>query len=62
MKCPEMYKVIQQNIRRPIVDIDNMVTGEYQVLIETQQFSECYKEQCEAWDSEKNMCRKVGGE
>lgn len=36
MKCPEMYKVIQQNIRRPIVDIDNMVTGEYQVLIETQ--------------------------
>lgn len=20
MKCPEMYKVIQQNIRRPIVD------------------------------------------
>lgn len=62
MKCPEMYKVIQQNIRRPIVDIDNMVTGEYQVLIETQQFSECYKEQCVAWDSEKNMCRKVGGE
>ena len=44
MKCPEMYKVIQQNIRRPIVDIDNIVKGEYQVLIETQQFSECYKE------------------
>ena len=62
MKCPEMYKVIQQNIRRPIVDIDNIVKGEYQVLIETQQFSECYKEQCAAWDGEKNMCRKVGGE
>ena len=43
-------------------DIDNIVKGEYQVLIETQQFSECYKEQCAAWDSEKNMCRKVGGE
>ena len=54
MKCPEMYKVIQQNIR--------IVKGEYQVLIEIQQFSECYKEQCAAWDSEKNMCRKVGGE
>lgn len=62
MKCPEMYKVIQQNIRRPIVNMDNIVTGEYQVLIETQQFNECYKERCAAWDSEKKMCRKVGGE
>lgn len=62
MKCPEMYKVIQQNIRRQIVDIDNIVKGEYQVLIETQQFNECYREQCAAWDSEKKMCRKVGVE
>lgn len=62
MKCPEMYKVVQQNIRRPIVDLDNIVKGEYHVLIETQKFNECYKEQCAAWDKEKKMCRKVGGE
>lgn len=62
MKCPERYRVIQQNIRQPILDDDRIVKGEYQVLIEIQQFSECYKEQCAAWDSEKKMCRKVGGE
>ena len=55
MKCPEMYKIMQHNIRKPILDDDNLV-------IETQGFSECYKENCAAWDKEKQMCRKVGGE
>ncbi len=48
MKCPERYKVIQQNIRKPILDIDNTVKGEYHILIETQGFQECYKENCAA--------------
>lgn len=60
MKCPEKYRVIQQNIRQPILDYDNIVRGEYHVLIETQQFENCYKEECAAWDNEKNKCRKVG--
>lgn len=58
MKCPERYVVIQQNIRKPIVDIDNMVRGEYNLLIETQKFGKCYKEDCAAWDKEKKICRK----
>lgn len=33
----------------------------YNRLIETQQFENCYKEQCAAWDKEKNMCKKIGG-
>lgn len=60
MKCPEKYRVIKQNIRQPILDDDNIVRGEYHVLIETQQFENCYKEECAAWDKEKNKCRKVG--
>lgn len=56
MKCPEMYKIMQHNIRRPILDDDNIVRGEYHVLIETQQFENCYKEECVAWDKEKNKC------
>ncbi len=60
MKCPEKYRVIQQNIRQPILDDDNIVRGEYHILIETQQFENCYKEECVAWDKEKQMCRKVG--
>ncbi len=60
MKCPERYKVIQQNLRQPIFDEDNIVRGEYHLLVETQQFENCYKEKCAAWDSEKNKCRKVG--
>lgn len=60
MKCPERYKIIQQNLRQPIFDEDNIVRGEYHLLVETQQFENCYKEKCAAWDSEKNKCRKVG--
>ena len=60
MKCPEMYKIVQQNIRKPILNDDNISIGEYHVLIENQAFCECYKEQCAAWDNEKQICRKVG--
>lgn len=60
MKCPERYKIIQQNIRKPIVNMDNAIEGEYHLLIETQGFCNCYKEECAAWDNEKNRCRKVG--
>ena len=52
MKCPELFTIMQHNIRKPILDEDNMIKGEYHLLIETQRFNECYKE--------KNMCRKVG--
>lgn len=61
MKCPERYKIIQQNIRKPILNNDNMVMGEYHILIENQGFQECYKEKCAAWDKEKSMCKKIGG-
>ena len=61
MKCQERYKIIQQNLRQPIFDEDNIVRGEYHLLVETQQFENCYKEKCAAWDKEKNMCKKIGG-
>ena len=60
MKCPEMYKIMQHNIRRSILDDENIIRGEYHLLVETQGFCNCYKEQCAAWDSKKNICRKVG--
>lgn len=60
MKCPERYSVIQQNIRQSILDEDRIVKGEYHILIENQAFCECYKENCAAWDAEKQKCRKVG--
>lgn len=61
MKCPERYNIMQHNIRKPIFDEDNIVRGEYHLLIEMQGFNECYKENCAAWDKEKNMCKKIGG-
>lgn len=60
MKCPEQYKIIQKNIRRPVNNEDGIVIGEDHWLIESQNFGECYKEECAAWDKEKNRCRKVG--
>lgn len=60
MKCPEIFSIMQHNIRKPILDDENVVRGEYHLLIETQGFSNCYEEQCAAWDKEKKCCRKVG--
>jgi hypothetical protein len=48
MKRPEMYKVMQHNIRKPILDDDGMARGEYHLLVENQNFGECYKENCAA--------------
>jgi len=62
MKCPELYKIMQHNIRKPILDDENVYKGEYHLLIETQGFCECYKENCAAWDKENKRCRKVGAE
>ena len=59
MKCPEMYKIIQQNIRKPILNDEDIVAGEQHLLIETQSFCECYEEECVAWDKEKSKFRKI---
>lgn len=60
MKCPERFKVIQHNIRKSILNSDDIAVGEYHLLFESQGFAECYKEECPAWDKEKKCCRKVG--
>jgi len=60
MKCPEQYKIIQKNIRRAVHNMDGIVVGENHLLIENQNFGECCKEECAAWDREKNRCRKEG--
>lgn len=58
MKCPERFICMQRNIRKSITDEENIYKGEYHILIENQMFEECYKENCAAWDSENNKCRK----
>lgn len=60
MKCPEQYRIIQNNIRRTVNNEDGIVVRENHLLIEYQNLGECYKEECAAWDKEKNRCRKVG--
>ena len=60
MKCPERYKTIQQNIILFMLDDDNISRGENRIFIEIQDFHECYKEQCAAWDKEKQRCTKNG--
>lgn len=60
MKCPERFKITQYNIRKPVIDEEHIVRGDYHLLIEHQNFEECYKEDCAAWDKEKQRCRKVG--
>ncbi len=62
MKCPIRFTVRQFNMYRLINDIDNDFKGDYRVLIENQDFEECYQENCVAWDKDKKMCRKLEGE
>lgn len=57
MKCPKRYRIMQQNIRKQILDAEKIFRGEYHLLIEEQGFSECYKEECVAWDKEKRICK-----
>lgn len=60
MKCPEQFKITQYNRRKPIVDDEDTIRGEYHLLIENQNFGECYKDECAAWSKEKQCCRKIG--
>lgn len=62
MKCPEKYKTIQENLHKTIIDDDDKVIGEYHLLVETQQFGNCYKEECVTWDKEHCCCRKISNE
>lgn len=59
MKCPDRFNIVQHNIRKPILNDDEIAIGEYHLLIETQNLGNCYKEECAAWDKEKNYCRKL---
>ena len=54
-----MFQIMQHNIRKPILNDEEVVSGEYHLLVETQGFQNCYKEECAAWDSERNICRKM---
>ena len=60
MKCPERYNVVQSNIRKQLTNDDGVVVGEIHLLCENQNFAECLKDNCAAWDNENHKCRKVG--
>ena len=59
MKCLDRFNIVQHNIRKPILNDDEIAIGEYHLLIENQNLGKCYKEECAAWDKEKNCCRKL---
>lgn len=59
LRCPERYRVNQINIRKPIINELDEFKGEYSILIENQDFAQCYKENCVAWDKEKQICKKL---
>lgn len=59
LKCPERFKIHQLNVRKPIIDEEkDSLLGEYHLLIENQEFENCYKENCIAWDKENQKCKK----
>lgn len=39
MKCPERFCVVQHNIRKPILNSEDIAIGEYHLLIENQGFA-----------------------
>ena len=49
MKCPDRFNIVQHNIRKPILNRDDIAIGEYHLLIENQGFADCYKEECERY-------------
>lgn len=62
MKCPELYKIMQATYRKPIISEDDTINGELSILTESKYFGECYKNECMAWDKEKERCKLLGRE
>lgn len=60
MKCPERYKVSQFSMSKQITNECEEVNREFKILIENQDYAECYEDECAAWDKENKRCRKVG--
>lgn len=59
MKCPERFMIVQQNLRGYLYNENTQLTGDNHILIEKQEFCDCYEEECMAWDKEKKICRKM---
>lgn len=59
MKCPYRFTVTQQNYAGYFLNENSQLIGDNHILLETQEFRECYKEECTAWDKKKKICRKV---
>lgn len=62
MKCPQRFLITQQNFRGYLYNDNMQMVGDNHMFIEKQDFCDCYKEECMAWDKEKKICRKVGNE
>lgn len=58
MKCPERFLIVQQNIKSYVINDNMQLVGDNHILIENQNFANCYEEQCVAWDKENQRCRK----
>ena len=59
MKCPERFRITQQNVRGYLYNENMQLMGDNHIFIEKQDFCNCYEERCMAWDKEKKVCRKV---
>lgn len=60
MKCPFRLTIMQRNMDNYSYNEAGQIGMLDCMFVETQEFRECYKEECAAWDKKKKMCRKVG--
>lgn len=58
MKCPERYTVIQFNKRKQIVSQEETVEGENHLVVEIQEFGDCYEDECVYWNKKRKKCKK----
>lgn len=58
MKCPELYKTWQFNTHKYRIDEEKIITGDNSTFVEVQQFGDCYKEECMAYNKDTKKCEK----
>lgn len=59
MKCPKRFNIVQRNINEYLYDEESRNIGHSHIFVETQNFANCYEEECMAWDCKKRICKEV---
>lgn len=58
MKCPYRYRIVQGSARVYSYNEAQLMNQDTYAFVETQQFAECFKQECACWNQNRSCCDK----